>query len=493
VVAAILIILAVLVVAGLVATGRSLRVVQQFEQGIVFRFGKVQGTRGPGLHIIRPVGDRMQKVNMQIIAMAVPAQEGITRDNVSVRVDAVVYFRVVDPIKATVNVQNYMFAVSQQAQTSLRSIIGQSEMDQLLAERAAVNKQLRQIIDEPTEGPWGIRVERVEIKDVSLPEGMKRSMSRQAEAERERRARIITADGEYQASKRLAAAANVMARDPAALQLRLLQTVVEVAAERNSTLVMPIPVELLRFFDKFSGPQQTANEGSASLADFGDAEVAEAEAAISGHAPEPLEIPDVPPIPEIAAEPPVQVPAAAAVPDLADTLPGEADYVPTAPPEPYHAGAFGGTGFEAGRTGSAFDTADTAAYEAPAFDAGPYGTSYSPAEGHDSAPADAPVTSVGDAGPDSSPAAAASPAEPGTAAGLDAGPGARPAPRRRPRTAAGTTPAPRRTPASGSSAGSTAKRAAPARRRKPADGAPAEDAGPTDGTGPDSDGSSLGA
>ncbi|MEP7023915.1 MAG: SPFH domain-containing protein, partial [Actinomycetota bacterium] len=220
-VAAILVILIVLVVAGLVATGRSLRVVQQYEQGIVFRFGKVlQGTRGPGLHIIRPVGDRMQKVNMQIIAMAVPAQEGITRDNVSVRVDAVVYFRVVDPIKATVNVQNYMFAVSQQAQTSLRSIIGQSEMDQLLAERATVNAELRQIIDEPTEGPWGIRVERVEIKDVSLPEGMKRSMSRQAEAERERRARIITADGEYQASKRLAAAANVMARDPAALQLR---------------------------------------------------------------------------------------------------------------------------------------------------------------------------------------------------------------------------------------------------------------------------------
>ena len=209
----------------------------------------------PVCAFIRPIGDRMQKVNMQIIAMAVPAQEGITRDNVTVRVDAVVYFRVVDPIKATVNVQNYMFAISQQAQTSLRSIIGQSEMDQLLAERETVNRELRRIIDEPTEGPWGIRVERVEIKDVSLPEGMKRSMSRQAEAERERRARIITADGEYQASKRLAAAANVMARDPAALQLRLLQTVVEVAGEKNSTLVMPVPVELLRFFEKMApGP-----------------------------------------------------------------------------------------------------------------------------------------------------------------------------------------------------------------------------------------------
>ncbi len=257
--------------------------VQQYEKGIIYRFGRVMPEiRGPGLALIRPVGDRMQKVNMQIVAMAVPAQEGITRDNVSVRVDAVVYFRVVDPIKATVNVQNYMFAISQQAQTSLRSIIGQSEMDQLLAERESVNRELRRIIDEPTEGPWGIRVERVEIKDVSLPDAMKRSMSRQAEAERERRARIITADGEYQASKRLAAAANVMARDPAALQLRLLQTVVEVAGERNSTLVMPVPVELLRFFEKMApGPAHPEHEPPAELDDLGDAEVAAAEAAIA--------------------------------------------------------------------------------------------------------------------------------------------------------------------------------------------------------------------
>jgi regulator of protease activity HflC (stomatin/prohibitin superfamily) len=300
---ALVVILVILVVAGLIAAGRSFKVVQQYEQGIVFRFGRVlPGTRGAGLHVIRPIGDRMQKVNMQIVAMAVPAQDGITRDNVTVRVDAVVYFRVVDPIKATVNVQNYMFAVSQQAQTSLRSIIGQSEMDQLLAERATVNKELRRIIDEPTEGPWGIRVERVEIKDVSLPESMKRSMSRQAEAERERRARIITADGEYQASKRLAAAANVMARDPAALQLRLLQTVVEVAAERNSTLVMPIPVELLRFFDKFTpampaGEEKSAAD-SASLADFGNEDVAEAEIASGA----PLQIPDVPAIPDLPME-----------------------------------------------------------------------------------------------------------------------------------------------------------------------------------------------
>jgi regulator of protease activity HflC (stomatin/prohibitin superfamily) len=281
--AALVVVLVILVVAGLIAVGRSFKIVQQYEKGIVYRFGKVQPeVRGPGLARIRPIGDRMQKVNMQIVAMAVPAQEGITRDNVTVRVDAVVYFRVVDPIKATINVQNYMFAISQQAQTSLRSIIGQSEMDQLLSEREAVNRELRRIIDEPTEEPWGIRVERVELKDVSLPEQMKRSMSRQAEAERERRARIITADGEYQASKRLAAAANVMARDPAALQLRLLQTVVEVAGEKNSTLVMPVPVELLRFFEKMTpGTPAPASSQQEEPEDLGDEEVAEAEAAIS--------------------------------------------------------------------------------------------------------------------------------------------------------------------------------------------------------------------
>jgi regulator of protease activity HflC (stomatin/prohibitin superfamily) len=221
-----------------------------------------------------------------------------------------------------------MFAISQQAQTSLRSIIGQSEMDQLLAERDTVNRELRRIIDEPTEGPWGIRVERVEIKDVSLPEGMKRSMSRQAEAERERRARIITADGEYQASKRLAAAANVMSRDPAALQLRLLQTVVEVAAERNSTLVMPIPVELLRFFDKFS--PNSGNAGLDKLEELGDAEVAEAEAAAQGevgHAGESLQIPEVPDIPELSAAQKGERPE----PQVAHEAP--ADVPPDAPSE----------------------------------------------------------------------------------------------------------------------------------------------------------------
>jgi regulator of protease activity HflC (stomatin/prohibitin superfamily) len=231
------------------------KIITQYEQGIVFRFGRIlPGIRQPGLTWVNPFTDRLRKVNMQIVTAAVPAQEAITRDNVTMRVDAVVYYRVIDPVKAIINVQNYTFAISQVAQTSLRSVIGQSDMDQLLSEREKVNAHLKEVIDEPTEGPWGIRVERVEVKDVSLPESMKRSMSRQAEAERERRARIITADGEYQASKKLAQAAAVMSADPAALQLRLLQTVVEVAAEKNSTLVMPVPVELLRFFDR--GPRR---------------------------------------------------------------------------------------------------------------------------------------------------------------------------------------------------------------------------------------------
>ena len=229
------------------------KVITQWERGIVFRFGKaLPGVREPGLTWVNPFTDRLRKVNMQIVVVAVPAQEAITLDNVTVRVDAVVYYRVVDPFKAIINVQNYHHAVSQVAQTSLRSVIGENDLDQLLSGRERINAHLKDVIDAPTEEPWGILVERVELKDISLPESMKRSMSRQAEAERERRARVIAADGEYQASTRLAEAATVMSADPAALQLRLLQTVVEVAAEKNSTLVMPFPVELLRFFDNAS-------------------------------------------------------------------------------------------------------------------------------------------------------------------------------------------------------------------------------------------------
>jgi regulator of protease activity HflC (stomatin/prohibitin superfamily) len=228
----------------------SARVVKQFERGVLFRFGRVdQQTRGPGLTFIVPGRDRLQKVNMQIITMPVPAQDGITRDNVTVRVDAVVYFRVIDPLRVAVDVQDYDSAIGQVAQTSLRSIIGKSMLDDLLSDRERLNQGLELMIDSPAAG-WGVHIDRVEIKDVALPESMKRSMSRQAEAERERRARVITADGELQASGKLAEAASVMAETPAALQLRLLETIVEVAAEKNSTLVLPFPVELLRFLER---------------------------------------------------------------------------------------------------------------------------------------------------------------------------------------------------------------------------------------------------
>ncbi|GLY80990.1 peptidase [Actinoallomurus iriomotensis] len=284
----------------------SVKVVQQVERGVVFRLGQVQSHfRAPGLTLIFPMIDRMTKVNMQTVAMGVPAQEGITQDNVSVRVDAVVYFRVIDPVKAIVNVQNYNWAVSQVAQTSLRSVIGQADMQQLLSDRETINAELQRIMDQATEAPWGIKVQRVEIKDVSLPEGMKRSMARQAEAERERRARIITADGEFQASKRLAAAAEVMAQDPASLQLRLLQTVVEVAAEKNSTLVMPFPVELLRFFDRAAGGDQTPREGTPRT-DLAE-RLAKAEEDLA-RAAEPSSIDsvkDVPPVPGLESDAPV--------------------------------------------------------------------------------------------------------------------------------------------------------------------------------------------
>ncbi|MCW2718891.1 slipin family protein [Pseudonocardia sp.] len=229
--------------------GAGFRVIRQFERGVVFRFGKVQDdVRGPGLTRVQPGMDKMRKVNMQIVTLPVPGQDGITRDNVTVRVDAVVYFNVIDPVRATVDVQNYMSAIAQVAQTSLRSIIGKSDLDDLLANRERLNEGLELIIDSPALG-WGVHIDRVEIKDVALPESMKRSMSRQAEAERERRARVISADGELQASEKLALAAAAMSEHPAALQLRLLETVVQVASEKNSTLILPFPVELLRFLE----------------------------------------------------------------------------------------------------------------------------------------------------------------------------------------------------------------------------------------------------
>ncbi|MGW1026543.1 slipin family protein [Streptomyces sp. NPDC002577] len=241
--------------AGVVYVMAGARIIKQYERGVIFRLGRVLGdVRQPGFTMIIPMVDRIRKVNLQIVTMPVPAQEGITRDNVTVRVDAVVYFKVVDAANAIVQVEDYRFAVSQMAQTSLRSIIGKSDLDDLLSNREKLNQGLELMIDSPAVG-WGVQIDRVEIKDVSLPDTMKRSMARQAEADRERRARVINADAELQASKKLAEAAGVMSDEPAALQLRLLQTVVAVAAEKNSTLVLPFPVELLRFLERAAQQQ----------------------------------------------------------------------------------------------------------------------------------------------------------------------------------------------------------------------------------------------
>ena len=243
------IVLAVVATLTIAAWLATVRVVKQIERGVVFRLGRAQPQlRRPGLTLLVPVVDRMTRVNVQVVTMPVPAQDGITRDNVTVRVDAVVYFKVINPLRAVVEVQDYGYAIAQVAQTSLRSIIGKSELDDLLSNREHLNEGLEVMLDSPA-AAWGIEIDRVEIKDVALPETMKRSMSRQAEAERERRSRIITADGEFQASQRLSEAAAAMADTPAALQLRLLQTMVEVAAEKNSTLVLPFPVEMLRYFE----------------------------------------------------------------------------------------------------------------------------------------------------------------------------------------------------------------------------------------------------
>jgi len=249
-------ILAVLA-AVLFTAAAGIRMVQQYQRGVVLRFGRLlPAVREPGLRLIIPFADKLTKVPVQTIVLDIPAQGAISRDNVTLNVDAVVYFRVVDPVKALINVENYLGAISQVSQTSLRSVIGRADLDTLLSDREQVNAELRAVIDTPTED-WGITVDRVEVKDIALPEGMRRSMSRQAEAERDRRARVIAADGEFQASAKLSDAARAMADTPGALQLRLLQTVADVASDKNSTLVMPFPVELLRFFENATGGPKT--------------------------------------------------------------------------------------------------------------------------------------------------------------------------------------------------------------------------------------------
>ncbi|HHV77706.1 MAG TPA: slipin family protein [Syntrophothermus lipocalidus] len=225
----------------------SLKVVQEYERGVVFRLGRCVGARGPGLIILIPWIEKMRKIDLRVITMDVPTQEVITRDNVTVKVNAVVYFRVVNPVDTAIKVYDFIKATSQLSQTTLRSVLGQSELDELLANREEINHRLQRIIDEGTE-PWGIKVSMVEVKDVELPPTMQRAMAAQAEAERERRAKIIHADGEYQAAEKLSEAAKILAQQPTTLQLRYLQTLREIAADNNSTVVFPLPIDLLSPF-----------------------------------------------------------------------------------------------------------------------------------------------------------------------------------------------------------------------------------------------------
>jgi regulator of protease activity HflC (stomatin/prohibitin superfamily) len=234
----------VLLGAGVLLVVNAVRVVQEYERGVIFRLGRLVGARGPGLFFLIPGLERMQKVDLRVITMDVPAQEAITRDNVTVKVNAVIYFKVVDPENAVVKVADFTRATSLIAQTTLRSVLGQSDLDHLLAEREQINQRLQQIIDEQTDA-WGVKVSAVEVRDIELPQTMQRAMARQAEAEREKRAKIIHAEGEFVASQQLAQAAQIIGSQPATLQLRYLQTLTEIAAEKNSTIVFPLPIDLL--------------------------------------------------------------------------------------------------------------------------------------------------------------------------------------------------------------------------------------------------------
>jgi regulator of protease activity HflC (stomatin/prohibitin superfamily) len=239
--------LAFVVVLGIIVLANSIRIAREYERLVVFRLGRLIGAKGPGLVLLIPVVDRAVKVGLRTVTMDVPSQDIITRDNVTVKVNAVIYFRVMDAQAAVVQVEDYLFATSQIAQTTLRSILGQQELDELLSEREKLNQALQQVIDRHTE-PWGIKVSTVEVKNVDLPQEMQRAIARQAEAERERRAKVINAEGEFQAAARLTEAAKVIAGEPIALQLRYLQTLAEIATENNSTTIFPVPVDFLRAF-----------------------------------------------------------------------------------------------------------------------------------------------------------------------------------------------------------------------------------------------------
>ena len=239
----------------LLILSQAVKILREYERGVIFRLGRLVGAKGPGLILLIPIVDRIVRVSLRIITMDVPAQEVITKDTVPVKVNAVIYFRVVNPENAIVEIQNFVNATSQIAQTTLRSVLGQMELDELLSQREKINQTLQKIVDEHT-GPWGIKVTAVETKDIELPEGMKRAMAKQAEAERERRAKIIHAEGEYQASEKLVKAADRIAKQPTALQLRYLQTLTEVATEKNSTTLFPIPIDLIKpFLENYSSKE----------------------------------------------------------------------------------------------------------------------------------------------------------------------------------------------------------------------------------------------
>jgi regulator of protease activity HflC (stomatin/prohibitin superfamily) len=257
-----IVIIAAVVVLGFLLMSSTIKIVQEYERGVIFRLGRLVGARGPGLFFLIPGVERMRKVDLRIVTLEVPAQEAITRDNVTVKVNAVVYFRVVDPEEAVVKVLDYVRATSLIGQTTLRSILGQSDLDHLLSERDKINAELQQVIDTQTSA-WGVKVTSVEVRDLELPQSMQRAMARQAEAEREKRAKVIHAEGEYSASQQLANAAQVIGSQPATLQLRYLQTLTEIAAEKNSTIVFPLPLELLQgFFSMASRPAADDGVGS---------------------------------------------------------------------------------------------------------------------------------------------------------------------------------------------------------------------------------------
>jgi regulator of protease activity HflC (stomatin/prohibitin superfamily) len=244
-VTAIVVLLVIIIALAVAAAGASIRVLREYERAVVFRLGRLAGQKGPGIVRLIPIIDRMVRVDLRTVTFEVPPQDVITRDNVPAKVNAVAYFRVVDPVKSVVEVERIRSATSQIAQTTLRSVLGRADLDTLLAEREQLNESLQQIIDEQTE-PWGVKVTTVEIKDVGIPQGMQRAMARQAEAERERRAKVINAEGEFQASERLFDAAEVMSGNPAALQLRYLQTLLEIGTNQNSTIVLPVPIDLIK-------------------------------------------------------------------------------------------------------------------------------------------------------------------------------------------------------------------------------------------------------